>query len=339
MTRRGRTWGALAALVGSAALLSACGTTGAARAPRVTGLPSISISVPLGLVACQPTGTCVAVGQSTTGIGPSATAEVHSASGTWRAMRVPGLVGSAITGGSCWDQGCLFVGSQPSGDLVWRYHPASVAMTRAHAPADAVGLSQVDCLAGGTCWALDATASGGAARLLATSDGATTWTSPLTLTWTTGLSVRALACTSAQACLVAATDGHVVTLERTGDAGASWTALAHPQAWSDLSSLQCFARGCWALARVGARTELVHQVHGRWRSVPVTGSPGALACTTQERCVVVGTHSGAPWVATVTSGVATSARLRYVPSAPVAVACGERRCAAVASATVLSLTP
>jgi hypothetical protein len=333
---RARRLRALVALGAAGLSLSACS---AAPPATVSGRPSASIAVPLRVVGCTPAALCVAVGNSSTGVGPSSTGEVREPNGAWRALRVPGLAGAQISSAACWSQGCLLAGSQATGDLVWRFHGAARAMTPAAAPRDAVGISALDCTRAGVCVALDQTASGAAARLLVTSDAAQSWSPAVTLAWTTGLSVTALACSSADDCLVAATDGTRATLERTRDGGVTWSRAVLPRGWRALSALWCDAARCAGLATEGSHVLVAWHQGGRWRALATPGVPRALACTRSARCVVAGSRGSSPWVATVVDATMTSARLRYVPSVPVAASCARRTCAVVAPDTVLSLRP
>jgi hypothetical protein len=77
-----------------------------------------------------------------------------------------------------------------------------------------------------------------------------------------------------------------------------------------------------------------------WRTTDPHATVASVACTSAHACVVAGADAaGHPWLATWRGDALTTARLRYVPSAPVAVACGRRTCAVVAVSTVLSLVP
>jgi len=51
------------------------------------------------------------------------------------------------------------------------------------------------------------------------------------------------------------------------------------------------------------------------------------------------TGSSSPWLAVVTSGSVSPAKLRYVPSPIADVACGSKICAAIGVTTVMTLRP
>src|SRR6202167_6439257 len=105
-------------------LLASCSTTTpTAISPHVTGLPAVSISVPLSTVACTTDNSCVAIGTSNLDVSPTSVGEYRSAAGRWSALVVPSADTSPyVHSASCWRKGCLFVGSQSGGDLVWLYY-------------------------------------------------------------------------------------------------------------------------------------------------------------------------------------------------------------------------
>ena len=71
--------------VGVALILASCGTPAVAPNTLVSGVPSISISVPLTTVGCTAT-TCVAIGTSTSDVAPMSVGESRGAHGGWSAI-------------------------------------------------------------------------------------------------------------------------------------------------------------------------------------------------------------------------------------------------------------
>src|SRR5271154_1290659 len=103
-------------------VLASCTTTTTVTKPHATGLPAISISVPLSNVACTTENSCVAIGTSNFDVSPTSVGEYRTASGRWTTIAVPSADTSTyIQSSSCWSDGCLFVGSQSNADLVWLY--------------------------------------------------------------------------------------------------------------------------------------------------------------------------------------------------------------------------
>ena len=74
-------------LFGAALALSACNSP--APGVTVTGQPSISIDVPLGLAACTGSNSCVALGTSALASAPPVTAQYLRANGHWSALATP----------------------------------------------------------------------------------------------------------------------------------------------------------------------------------------------------------------------------------------------------------
>lgn len=336
----------LAGLALAGLVLASCASTSAVVHPLVVGTPSASIAVPLGTVACTPGATCVAVGASSLGVGASSTGEYRRPDGLWVALPVPGLVGAAITTGGCWAGGCLLAGRQVRGDLVWRFHVAAHAVTLAAAPTGGAGIAAIDCVSGGVCLALDTTTDG-VTRLVTSPDGATSWGAPSELAWADGLTPTALSCVDATTCVVAATrtasaTSSSVLIESTRDGGATWSAGSAPTTWRRVTSLSCRPHDCLAIATTATGTRVARSADrgAHWRVRDPHALARAAACTTAGHCVLVGTTTtGQPWLATLRADQLVAATLRYVPSSPVAVACGTRTCAAVGVATVMAVAP
>ena len=331
-----------AAMVPLAAVtLSACGTP-TTSTPRVDGVPSISVSVPLETVACTLHDSCVAVGSLAGSLGPPTIGEYRNAGGRWLGLTVPSTPSAVITSASCWTTGCLIVGAQPSGDLVWRYDSSTRSVSTPPAPRSSLGVSVVSCYAELSCAVVD-TGSAGTPQLLLTGDGGSTWTTPLTMTWAGGDSVTGLACRDEFACVASATSSTgLLNFESTSDGGVTWATVVESSTWTSLRSLTCWGPRCAALATTQRATRFVRTKNfGRtWSSLSLPESANTLACTTFAKCVVAGqTGSQAPWIARVHRGVLSAVSLRYVPTPVIDAACGTRVCAAIGPTTLMVLAP
>jgi len=326
-------------------VLASCAPATVTVTPRVNGLPSVSISVPLSVVGCTRDNSCVTLGTSNLNVTPTSIAEYRSANGRWAALSAPSADASTyVATSSCWSDGCLFVGSQSSGDLVWRYDATSPAITVTTGPTGGSGISAVSCYAAVTCAILDSTKTG--PRFLTTTDGGTTWSSPQLLGVPSQDSVTSLSCPSATACMASflnASNGIVVYV--TTDGGTTWTPRTgfSTITWAALTSLNCAGRTCLGLAKLsfGWRVERTNNFGKTWKKVTsLRGSILTLACASLARCVVGGmTGSSAPWLATLTSGSLKVAKLQFVPSPIVDVACGSKTCSAIGVTTVMALRP
>jgi hypothetical protein len=337
-------WRSAFVVVVAALALAGCGSVAKVVAPpHLSGTPSISIEVPLQSVACTTSGACIAAGGDGANVAPSSTAEVRHADGSWSAITVPSTLSQSITSSACWSNECVIGGSQPSGDSLWIYDPATQSVATSSTPRAGRGVSALSCYAVASCAVVDTTRITGGSRLSFTSDGGTTWTTPLPLTWTVGDGVTALSCTDADNCLVAATNSnHQALLEVTHDAGATWSARTMPTTWTNLSSLTCAKLDCVALASTtgGSLFERSSTFARLWRGVKLANSANALACVRLSRCALVGqTNDQSPWLATLKGRRVANIALTYVPSALVDVACGAKTCAAIGVSTVLSLQP
>ena len=328
------------------AVLASCATAAVTvKPPRVNGLPAISISVPLSSVACTTNNSCVALGTSVLDVSTTSVGEYRSNTGRWSALSVPVADASTfIASSSCWTDGCLFVGSQTSGDLVWRYDESTHAVTAATAPTSALGVNAVSCYTSLTCAIIDSTSTG--TRFLRTVDGGASWSSPVALGVDPQDTVTSLSCTSELDCIASflnASNG--VALYVTSDGGATWTAKFSFSTlpWVALTSLTCAGRKCLALAKLptGWRIVRTKNFGESWKKVDsLTGSVLSLACASLERCVVGGMNgSSSAWLATLRSNAITPVQLTYVPSPIADVACGSRICAAIGVTTVMALRP
>jgi hypothetical protein len=338
-----RSWRVALVVAVTAVVLAGCGSAKVVVSPHLTGAPSLSIDVPLQSVACTTSGACVAAGANGSSVAPSAVVQVSGPRGVWTAPTVPATIVTSISSSACWSSECLVGGTQLSGDTLWLVSPGTTSVTRSPTPRAGKGVSALSCFASSSCAVIDTTGITGSARLSFTSDGGTTWTSPESMSWTTGMSVTALACTDATDCLVAATNSsRQAMLEVTHDGGISWTVRTVPSNWTSVNSLTCVALRCVGLVTTATQSlvERTNTFARVWSSVALSEQASALACARLSRCAVVGqTASQAPWLATLQGKHVTSVALKYVPSPLLGVACGVKVCSAIAASTVLSLRP
>jgi hypothetical protein len=333
--------------VASVVLASCAPATTPKVIPRVNGLPAISISVPLSIVACTTSNSCVTLGTSDLDVNPTSVGEYRPANGHWTAVTVPSADTSTyVQAASCWTNGCLFVGSQSNGDLVWRYDATSHSFTTEVGPTGASGIEVVSCYASMACAVFDEAKSG--PRFLTTDDAGATWSTPVSVGVPTQDTVTSLSCPSALDCIASflnASNG--IEVYASTDGGATWNLRTGVSTvtWSTLTSLNCTGKKCLGLAdlHTGWRIERTNNFGRSWKKVAsLPSSILDLACTSLQRCVVGGmTNSLAstPWLATVISGTVETAKLTYVPSPIADVACGSKICAAIGVTTVMTLRP
>jgi hypothetical protein len=337
----------IVAMCAVAALVLASCATKAKALPHVTGLPAISISVPLSNVACTTNNSCVAIGTSNLDVSPTSVGEYRPANGHWTQLSVPSADSSTyLESSSCWSNGCLFVGSRSDGDLVWNYNAISHSIVAETPPTGASGINAVSCYSSMTCAILDS--SKGGVRFLTTDDGGLTWSSPVIVGAATLDFASTLSCTSTMECMASILDSsNGVAIYVSRDGGATWTPRTgfSTVTWSTLTSLSCYAKACLGLANLstGWRIVRTNDFGKKWSKVSSPhGANLTLACTSLERCVVGGStnfQSSVPLLATVTSGSVNVAKLKYVPSPISDVACGSNVCAAIGVTTVMTLRP
>ena len=327
-------------------VLAACATTPTATAsPKVTGLPAISISVPLSNVACTKDNSCVAIGTSNLDVSPTSVGEYRSSNGRWSSLIVPSADSSTfVQSSSCWNNSCLFVGSRSNRDLVWRYDGVAHSFRVEPGPSGASGIAAISCYSSMTCAILDTAKSG--PRFLVTDDAGSTWSTPVSVGISSHDSVTSLSCTSNLSCIASFLNAsRGVAVYVTGDGGATWTLRPGHSTltWSTLTSLNCAGRTCVGLAKlyVGWRVERTGNFGKSWSKVAVLPSATyGFSCTTLERCVTGGLQgSSSPWLAELTSGTLTTVKLTYVPTPIADVACGSKVCAAIGVTTVMTLRP
>jgi hypothetical protein len=325
-------------------VLASCASTTAAT-PRVTGLPAISISVPLSNVACTTDDSCLALGTSDFDVSTTSVGEYRTASGRWTSLDVPVADSSTyVHASSCWSDGCLFVGSQSNADLVWRYYATAHVIHVMSAPTGGSGIEAVSCYESLRCAILDGTKTG--PRFLVTSNGGATWTVQGALGVPSQDTVTSLSCSTGLTCMASFLDAsNGIDVYVTTDGGASWTVRTglSTVTWSVLTSLNCFGRHCLGLANLSTGWRIVRTDNfGKtWSKVAsLQSSILTLACSSVARCVVGGMKgSSTPWLATVTSGSLTRVKLKYVPTPIADVACGSKICAAIGVTTVMTLRP
>jgi hypothetical protein len=330
----------------AALILASCASTTKAAVQRVTGLPSISISVPLSVVGCTTHNSCAALGTSSLDVGATSVGEYRAPNGRWSALTVPSTDPSTyIQAASCWTTGCLFVGQQSIGDLIWRYDAATHSISADGALPNALGVQAVSCFAPMSCSILDL-AKDSTPRFLTTTDAGATWSTPVTFAVPAGDSVASLACTSSVSC-IASLDNNMngVAVYVTNNAGETWTLRSSSTtvAFGTLTSLNCTGKYCLALAKLASNWHIVHTKNfGRsWTKVTaLSSSILTLSCSSLAHCVIGGTTgTSLPWLATVDAQVVTPLKLTYVPSPILDVSCGAKICAAIGVTTLLSLRP
>ncbi len=328
----------VATLTIGALLLAGCATSQVATT-TLSGTPAFSISVPLSSVGCTLNDICVAVGTSSTNVGPSAVAEFSTPKGRWLNLALPSATSPLVTSTACSGSQCLIGGSQPGNDLVWRFVASSHSIVVATAPPGGVGINALTCNEL-NCDAIDTNAMG-IPRLSLSGDDGLTWTHPLSMPWASGDAITSLSCGAVFDCAVSATTSqHHVELYVTRDGGLTWTRRTTPNSWTSLTSMTCQQRSCVALASVGTSSLVVRSTNftRTWTSVSLRQRANAMACSTLTSCVVVGQHTNAtPWLATLSGAAPLTTSLRYVPSPLLNVACGSKVCAAIAVTTVLSM--
>lgn len=321
--------------------LAACGT--AASTAHVLGFPSRSISVPLRVVACTTSNSCVAFGTSGSDTGPSSVGEFRRPNGQWVALYMPPALSSLVTTSACWDTECLIGGTQPTGDLLWAYDAVHRSVTTLTAPRAGRGVSALSCFASKSCAVIDSLGVAEGSRIAFTTDGGASWAASLPMSWSIGDPITAVSCSGALNCLVAATAaGGRALVEVTLDGGVTWAVQSTSPTWNSLSSLACKGLRCVGLASTSNGSVIERsQTFGRlWSGVALGQRANALACTSYTTCVVAGqTKSSASWLATLHHRTLRIASLLYVPTPLTSVACGAKVCASIGVSTVLALRP
>ncbi|MHB1087188.1 MAG: hypothetical protein ACYC19_00305 [Acidimicrobiales bacterium] len=349
-SRARRTWRTLAMLTTTALVLAGC-NSGTPAVTRVTGIPSIGISVPLHKVACTTSNSCIAVGTTGSQLAPTSVGEYRRSNGDWSVLNVPDAPSSLITSVSCWKTGCLIGGIEPSGSLLWSYNASSQSVSVQNAPPSSLGVRALDCFSTQSCAAIVSVPSAVATRspstnlsaISFTSDGGVSWSSPAPLPWTLNQTVKSASCTNALTCMVS-TVGDTGTLDVavTHDAGLTWVMRTTPSTWSDLTSLHCVHLKCVGIAST-ATSSLVARTatFGRlWSTSALPVKANALACVTLSTCVVVGqSTSSRPWLASLSDAAYVVHPLRYVPSPLVDVACGTTTCVGNGVSTLVAIRP
>lgn len=341
-TPRARHWRGSAGFLAAAIMLAGCGTT-VASSTVVTGVPSLSIDVPLTHVGCTSHGSCIAIGSTDSNLSPSTIGEVRSARGSWSALVTPPTAYAIISSIACWADGCLIGGSNPSIDLLWVYNGTTRLISPLATLDGGHGVKALSCFADSSCALVDTTGTADDTRLLFTNDGGSTWSTATSVPWLAGDVATSLACTSALDCVVGATTpASHAAVEVTRDGGATWTIDDVPPTWTTVRSLQCVRRHCVGLAASSSESYVIRSstFSRTWRATPLGASAVALACTDLTHCVVVGQRTKhAAWLALYDTSRLSATTLHYVPTPLSDVACSTTTCVANAVSTLLSVRP
>jgi hypothetical protein len=351
-----RVLGALVATTIAGVALAACGASGPAAPATIEGQPSLQISVPLSVAGCEGSGLCFAVGTTGLDTEPTSAAQVTADGTTWHGVAAPSAASTIIGSAGCYDHGCLFGGSNPSGDVIWRT-ATDTKLVAASAPAGGLGVTSISCWSAAHCAVLDSLPSG-VQRVSFTSNGGLAWAAPHTLAQLGDVNGLSIDCVDAAHCVIGeaghANSGGLAEWAATDDAFATtlYTGAGFPAdtAWSQLSDLNCTISRC--VARVSDGNGLSEVVvtdlsGGRWfRSPPawaaaanLKATPNAVACTPALLCTVAGDDgdAGGLWVATGSGWL--SQPLRYVSDSLTQAACSTVRCVAINGWTVVAYRP
>jgi len=328
------------ALLGAGALvLASCGVT-PTSIQRLNGQPSLSISVPLSNVGCTLNDVCIALGTSNASAGPRSAGEFATPTGHWSNLTLPSTAPPAVTSTACFSTQCLLGGSVSGRDLLWRFDATSHTVTIVNPPSGGSGVSALTCKAL-NCALVDSSARSSAPRFSFSADDGATWSSPTSVSWASGDVITALSCGEVFDCVVSAlTTQHQLQIFITRNDGVTWTQRSTPSSWSTLSSLTCDGLRCVGLATINGTSAIVRtNTFARlWTSASLSHRTNALACVAMSSCVAVGQYAtSSPWLATVEGRTTSPARLRYVPTPLLDVACGSKVCAAIGYTTVLTL--
>ena len=330
--------GALVSL--GALLLASCATE---PSLHVTGLPSIGISVPLHTSACTLSGSCIALGTTGSDAPPTSVGEYRQSNGAWSTLAVPNAPSALITAASCLATQCLIGGFEPSGNLLWNYNASSQSVVALDSLRGGQGIRALSCFGLSSCAAVVTDGVNTTSKIAFSTDDGATWSSELPMPWSSRANVTDVACTNVRTCMVGATsDSNAVILEVTFDGGSTWTARRTPSTWTNLTSLTCSKRDCVGLVNTTSKSYAVTTAAfgRRWRATKLPAAVNALACASISRCVAVGeTDPNNPWFATDDAGQINVARLKYVPSPLVSVACARIVCTAIGVSTVLAFRP
>ncbi|MFZ1062383.1 MAG: hypothetical protein WAN30_02810 [Acidimicrobiales bacterium] len=340
LTRTLRSW-RVGAVVGVSALtLASCVSQSSFR---VTGLPSLGISVPLHTSACTLSGSCIALGTTGSDTPPTSVGEYRQSNGTWSTLAVPEAPSALISSVSCLATQCLIGGFQSTGNLLWNYNASSQSVVALGSIPRGRGVRALSCFGVSSCAAVITNGVNTDSKITFSNDDGATWSTALPLAWSSSDSVTDLACTDSKTCLVSATSSaNTLVLEVTVDGGLTWRQRTTNSTWTDLTSLHCAKRHCVALVNTPKASYFVTSstLGRRWHASRLGATANSMACTSLSTCVVVGETKGAnPWFATDESGEINVAELKYVPSPLVSVACAAKVCTAIGVSTVLSYRP
>lgn len=339
---RGRTgWLVAVALATGALLLASCATPTPRVAPplRLSGVPALSLDVPLTDVSCTLNDVCVTIGSSSGSAGPTSVAEFATPHGHWLSLALPSTSSILLTSVACSGSQCLIGGSSPGHDVLWLFDSHGSSLSALTPPALGIGVSSLTCNAS-ACALID-TGPGGVPRMSLSSDMGATWSTPAPLHFAKSDAITTFTCGSADSCALGVlTPAHVFSLYLSHDGGSTWNFQTTPSAWTTLTSLTCQLRRCVALATTGDGSQLVRSstFARTWKRAKLPYAASSLACTTRSRCVVVGQQAGGQaWLSLVRGTTTSDVTLRYVPTPLLAVACGSKVCAAIGVTTLLSV--
>jgi hypothetical protein len=334
-----KSWRGVVTVLAASLLLAACGATASTITPLV-GEPSLNISVPLSVGGCDGVNVCYTVGTTGFSATPNAAGEVISHGATWHALIAPDASDTVLTASGCWRNGCLVGGSSALGDVVWLLE--GVHVTVISGPSGGRGVEAISCYQTLTCDLVDIGTTGNV-RFSSTTNGGTSWSTPLTVTTTPLVTVLAMSCDGATSCVITGTTGsetnlHAFSLSVNG-ATSTVSTMTMPPSWSQLTSVFCQPEHCVALAKTSdGVTTVVASIDGgaTWlaQTKQPDHSPSAMACTTWRNCVAISDAPRSSGRLLVEQAGSWSDRTVHYIAGPLnSVGCGLTRCVVISNTT------
>jgi hypothetical protein len=331
-------------LAAASLALSACGTP--ASTPAIIAVPSLNVSVPLTLGACDGAGTCYSVGTTDYATSPSSVGQVAPRGHPWVNLTVPAALDAVLLTMSCGHGGCLVLGGDESGALAWRVQNSTIATVSAP-PAWATPnvIGALDCFGSQTCGAVMSNGTA-PAQFSVTHDGGSSWSAPIALTHA-DVVIDSLSCSGPAVCVATGertSSGHLtgVTLSST-NGGATWALTSSPT-WRNLIDVECQPAACVALAQTASGSTVVSGGATGAGWTPLAHQPSVvvtqLACASATTCVAAGSINFTdPPLDELAGGHWTSLTTTYLPTGIDDLACGPTRCVAVDATAVAEFSP
>jgi len=326
---------------------------------RVTGTPSLNISVPLTTVGCTTTDYCLAVGTTTLEAGATSTAQVIGPTGGWHSITISPIPAGTVSRVACGAHTCLISGRDATGAFLLTWSVGDASTTAVSLPGTFLGIADLTCSPTTTLDTCTAVSDSEPPAFAVSQNFGRTWTPIILLSqWLTATkaTVVDVRCSTTSCAAVGTTATGLSAVQLNPGPSTSTTSSISTTSTSILSSPATVSSTlslakktlvttwcdrlepthCTVIVRSADSATHATSFSGVGQHHVVVPAGHTIACATQSGCVAI-TSSGV--LAATNWHHSLSVTQTYVPDHFVSVACGTTRCAAISTTTATYFRP